>query len=78
MMMRNSYPELDGLAPTMYSGDGLNTFPGKGTAPFVIYDLPDGQSLQFTISSEEEGVGGHFIKSVFRYPTPECRLKSCT
>lgn len=66
------YPEIDGVEPFIFSGDGKNVFPGNMTCPFVIYDLPSGDSIQFTVSSKDDaGQEDHFIKSVLRYKTPE-------
>lgn len=69
------FPELSDLSPSMHSGDGRNPFPGPLTCPFVVYDLPDGTTLQFTISSRDDaGNEEHFVKGCFRYPTPASRF----
>ena len=65
----------DEMMPSMFSGDGVNPRVGPLTAPFAIYDLADGETVQVTFSPASESAEEVQVISVMRYPTPAGRRK---
>ena len=66
-------PDIPDDGPTLFSGDGGNPHVGPDTAPFAIWDLPTGQTIQITFSPSSCSRDGVVVISRFDYPTPAAR-----